>query len=307
MLPPPPPYVEDGPLSPPPFPSQSRAPPTLITLPPHLLLRIVYDTFSGGPVKSQRKILYWLTMSLRLVNRALYIACMHVLRSTYLPAYSALVRPPYTSDPFPLSLPDSPYVPTSSTSPRSGTASLLPLQSVQRETRVLDLFIALKVREDVWADESELHLEREESFKDLFDLMQPRARLEDLVRTYGVREGVVSTSSSYSSSSPTASTPLLSPPCPSGKKGMNGHGAESSSSRWTNGTSRVASSRIPFSALSVSFSPRAVGLVLTTRERKKTIVQVPRTREETLEVSARKLVGELRAWVASNHGGFGVR
>ena len=73
MLPPPPPYVEDGPLSPPPFPSQSRAPPTLVTLPPHLLLRIVYDTFSGGPVKSQRKVLYWLTMSLRLVNRALYI------------------------------------------------------------------------------------------------------------------------------------------------------------------------------------------------------------------------------------------
>ncbi|KAH9886986.1 hypothetical protein C8Q73DRAFT_657671 [Cubamyces lactineus] len=275
MLPPPPPYVEDGPLSPPPFPSQSRAPPTLVTLPPHLLLRIVYDTFSGGPVKSQRKVLYWLTMSLRLVNRALYIACMHVLRSTYLPAYSALVRPPYTSDPFPLSLPDSPYVPASSSSPRSGTASLLPLQSVQRETRVLDLFIALKVREDVWADESELHLEREESFKDLFDLMQPRARLEDLVRTYGAREGVVSTSSS-----PTA---------------------------WANGSSRAASSRIPFSALSVSFSPRVVGLVLTTRERKKTIVQVPRTREETLEVSARKLVGELRAWVASNHGGFGAR
>ncbi|KAJ8480816.1 hypothetical protein ONZ51_g6403 [Trametes cubensis] len=330
-----------------PPPPTSRAPPTLVTLPPHLLLRIVYDTFSGGPVKSQRKVLYWLTMSLRLVNRALYIgkpasisfadpsgvwsssraarsgsigiyahidlvlafsSCMHVLRSTYLPAYSALVRPPYTSDPFPLSLPDSPYVPTSSSSPRSGTASLLPLQSVQRETHVLDLFIALKVREDVWADESELHLEREESFKDLFDLMQPRARLEDLVRTYGAREGVVSTSSGSSyASSPTASMPLLSPPCPNAKKGMNGYGAQMSSSpRWANGASRAASSRIPFSALSVSFSPRAVGLVLTTRERKKTIVQVPRMREETLEVSARKLVGELRAWVASN-GGFGVR
>lgn len=64
---------------------------------------------------------------------------------------------------------------------------------MQRETRVLDLYIALKVREDVWADESELHLEREESFKDLFDLMQPRARLEDLVRAYGRRDGVVST------------------------------------------------------------------------------------------------------------------
>lgn len=30
------------------------------------------------------------------------IACMHVLRSTYLPSYSSLIRCPYTSDPFPV-------------------------------------------------------------------------------------------------------------------------------------------------------------------------------------------------------------
>ncbi|KAI8992809.1 hypothetical protein BD414DRAFT_513903 [Trametes punicea] len=259
MLPPPPPYVEDGPLSPPPFPSQNRPRPSLVTLPPHILLRIVYETFSNGPVKSQRKVLYWLTMNLRLVNRALYIACMHVLRSTYLPAPS----------------------------------SLLPTQSIQRETCVLDLFIALKVREDVWADESELHLEREGSFKDLFDLMQPRARLEDLVRVYGTREGVISLFSSSSS----AGTPVISSPSP--KKGMSG----SMDSRKTNGsTSRVRSSAVPFSALSVSFSPRTVGLVLTTKERKKTIVQVPRTKEESLELSARRLVAELKGWVVANHG-----
>lgn len=73
MIPPPPPYVEAGPISPPPFPSDSRAPPTLSTLPPHLLLRIVYETFSNGRVEKQRKLLYWLTMSLRLVNRSVYI------------------------------------------------------------------------------------------------------------------------------------------------------------------------------------------------------------------------------------------
>ncbi len=73
MLPPPPPYVEAGPISPPPFPTQSRAPPTLSTLPPHILLRIVYETFSDGRVEKQRKVLYWLTMSLRLVNRSVYI------------------------------------------------------------------------------------------------------------------------------------------------------------------------------------------------------------------------------------------
>ena len=49
---------------------------------------------------------------------------------------------------------------------------------------MLDLFIALKVHDDVWADESELHLGQPEAFRDLFDLMQPRARLEDLLCAY---------------------------------------------------------------------------------------------------------------------------
>lgn len=73
MLPPPPPYLEAGPVSPPPFPTQHRPALTLVTLPPHILLRIVYETFAHGRVEKQRKVLYWLTMSLRLVNRALYI------------------------------------------------------------------------------------------------------------------------------------------------------------------------------------------------------------------------------------------
>ncbi|KAG8215477.1 hypothetical protein J3R82DRAFT_9108 [Butyriboletus roseoflavus] len=95
------------------------------------------------------------------------------------PAYESLIRVPYTSDPFPLST--------------STSSSVGPVETMQRETQVLDLFIALKVREDVMMDDTELHLEREESFKDLFDLMQPRSRLEDLVRYYGLREGVVHT------------------------------------------------------------------------------------------------------------------
>ncbi|KAI0371001.1 hypothetical protein BV20DRAFT_966111 [Pilatotrama ljubarskyi] len=288
MLPPPPPYIEAGPVSPPPFPVQNRPPPTLVTLPPHLLLRVVYETFTQGEFKKQRKVLYWLTMSLRLVSRALYIACMHVLRSAYLPVYASLVRPPYTSDPFPLSLPDSPFASyVSSSSPLS--SSLLPLQSVQRETRVLDLFIALKVREDVWADDSELHLEREESFKDLFDLMQPRARLEDLIRHYGRREGVISVPST------SGTTPVMSSPC--SKKSANGSMDSSGRSK---GMSRNTPVMLPFHAISVSFSPRSVGVVLLTKERKKTIVQIPRTREESLEHSARKLVWDLKDWIAAN-------
>lgn len=85
---------------------------------------------------------------------------MHTLRSAYLTSYTQLIKPPYTSDPFPA------VAVSDSSSPV--------LASGNRETRVLDLYIALKVREDVWMDETELHLERDECFKDLFDLMQVR-------------------------------------------------------------------------------------------------------------------------------------
>lgn len=192
---------------------------------------------------------------------------MHVLRSTYLPAYSALVKPPYTSDPFPLTSPGASAAPAQS-----------PVQSLQRETRVLDLFIALKVREDVWADDSELHLERDESFRDLFDLMQPRSRMEDLVRGYGVREGVVAVGGAESGALKVAS-----------------RAAGSLSSR---GKQKQAA--LPFSALSVTFSSRRLALVLTTKERKKTIVEVPRTKDERLEVGAKNLVRHLRTWLATS-------
>ena len=53
---------------------------------------------------------------------------------------------------------------------------------------MLDLFITLKVHDEVWADESELHLGQTEVFRDLFDLLKPRARrsarLEDLLCAY---------------------------------------------------------------------------------------------------------------------------
>ncbi|THH05005.1 hypothetical protein EW146_g10015, partial [Bondarzewia mesenterica] len=247
------------------FPGSNRAPPTFTTLPAHILLTIVYHTFpqtsrlDEGRDERQRKTIYWLSVSLRLVNRALYIACMHVLRSTYLPAYTSLIRPPYTSDPFPLSPIPSNH-PSSSSSPSDLTSPPL-IPSAHRETTILDLFIALKVREDVWSDASELHLERAESFRDLFDLMQPRARCEDLVQFYGARAGLISPSTSIS-----------------------------------------ARSAIPFAALTVAFSPRSVGLVWSPEhgKGKRTIVQAQRARDEPLEVAAKKLVKELREWIAVN-------
>ncbi|KAH7924397.1 hypothetical protein BV22DRAFT_1195936 [Leucogyrophana mollusca] len=276
---PPPPYVAAGPLAPPPFPHLPRQILRLTELPQHLLLKIVYMTFpqtSGideGRIERQRKTLYWLSLSLRLVNRAFYTACMHVLRSTYLPAYDTLIRPPYTSDPFPLTA-------------ASDSTSTSTTESTQRETQVLDLFIALKVREDVMMDDSELHLEREESFKDLFDLMQPRSRLEDLVRHYGVREGIVHTN-----------VPGAPSPQSSGVFRANNSGSSSGYGSVSKGKKPVGPNPVSFSLLSISFSPRRVGLVLTSTGRKRTIVDVARTRDEKLEVAAKKLVRQLEVWL----------
>ncbi|KAG1750466.1 uncharacterized protein EDB91DRAFT_691237 [Suillus paluster] len=271
---PPPPYAPNGTAPPPPFPGGHRGAIKLSDLAPHLLLKIVYMMFpqtpgiNEGKIERQRKTLCWLSTHLRLVNRSFYIACAHVLRSTYLPAYNSMIRPPYSSDPFPFS---------SSTSTSS-------VETLQRETKVLDLFIALKVHEDVMLDDSSLHLEREDSFKDLFDLMQPRSRLEDLVRHYGVREGVVHTNQTGVNASSSSSSIF---------RGNNSGTGSMSTGKQTSDPAPV-----PFSSLSISFSPRRVGLVLTASGRKRTIVDVARTRDEKLEVTAKKLARQLKAWLS---------
>ncbi|GJJ14054.1 hypothetical protein Clacol_008311 [Clathrus columnatus] len=249
--PPPPPYQPSSPLTPvynanaapPPFVIR-RPVPKLDALPPNVLLRIVNSMFPSSVVDAtvHRKTLYWLAMSLRLVSRGMYIACMHTLRSAYLSSYEQQIKPPYTSNPFPA-------IPISTT--------LSPVLYLgNRETRVLDLYIALKVREDVWADETELHLERDESFKDLFDLMQPKSRIEDLVLQYGSELGLITASPQ-------------------------------------SGRSKVP---IPFSRLSVSFSPRTLGLILSSGGQKRTIVQCFKERGEKLEAGAKRLVRELDKW-----------
>ncbi len=106
-----------------------------------------------------------------------FIACMHILRSTYLPAYDSLIRAPYTSDPFP-----------SSSMPPAEKSSIF---STHRELSTLDLFIALLAHEDLMLDSTSLHLPREEAYKDLFDMVQPKTRLEDLVIEEGVKAGVI--------------------------------------------------------------------------------------------------------------------
>jgi hypothetical protein len=72
----PPPYEH---LHPPPFQVSSRPPPTLDSLSPHILLQIVHGLFpqtpdvDRGKVERQRMTLYYLSTSLRLVNRVFYI------------------------------------------------------------------------------------------------------------------------------------------------------------------------------------------------------------------------------------------
>ena len=78
----PPPYDD---LQPPPFAPRppptldALSPPTLDALSPHILLQIVHGLFpqtpdaDKGKVERQRMTLYYLSTSLRLVNRVFYI------------------------------------------------------------------------------------------------------------------------------------------------------------------------------------------------------------------------------------------
>ncbi|EJT97203.1 hypothetical protein DACRYDRAFT_85212 [Dacryopinax primogenitus] len=237
---------------PPPF-SVYHHRPTLNDLPQHVLLQVIYTVVDPDlPEESYRWGLYWLAVSLRLVSRNWYTACMHVLRSAYLPAYVSHIRPPYSANPYPLSSPASLYASTYSSS--SGPSLPALAEDAQRETAVLDMFIAFQVRQNVLRDESELHLEAgHEGVKDLFELLQPRARMEDLVRKYALRAGVVSV-------------------------GTNGP---------------VGRDKIPFRELSVNFSSRKVGLVRSVGGRKRIIAEVGRERMESLESAAKRIVGEL--------------
>ena len=347
---------------------------TLSSLPAHILIEIIYDTFPADShvsrasltssthhaptrgnfsghanynydtrlyddtkAEKHRKVLYWLSTSLRFVSRQLYIACMHVLRSTYLPSYQSLIRPPYSSDPFPLAVSSSPsgetsnppaYAPTLLSSDGLTTTSSLVL--LQRETVILDRYIILKVIQDVLADDTELHIGREESFRDLFDVAQPRARLEDLVRMYGVHDGVVSVPGitqrkseglkvygsctgetnknaplqASTSSSPPTSPSISSPQLPQMQKQSRSLFSflkkSSPSPSQQRPAPKLPIQPLPFNLLTISFSPRKVGLVYN---RTRTITEVQRAltlgerKAEMLEQLARELVRGLREYL----------
>lgn len=97
---------------------------------------------------------------------------MSLLRTHYLPAYIRQVCPPFTTDPWPAS---------------SSSSSFSPKYASCRETRVLDLYVAAETKRDSEHFESEL-LEQP-GMGNLFDLHQPRARLEDLIAQRGTMSG----------------------------------------------------------------------------------------------------------------------
>ncbi|TDL15384.1 hypothetical protein BD410DRAFT_845230 [Rickenella mellea] len=304
---------------------------TLSSLPSHILLKIIYETLA--PVSASRmtteermsrttRVMFWMTVSARLVNRGFYLASMHILRSTFLPAYTRHIKSPYSTDPFPH---------TSSHRPNS-------ILSLQRETAVLDLFLLLTLRESVCTDDSLLHLSADAdspssaSFRDLFSFMQPRARLEDLVRDFGIGAGLVYTPASSSSKSPSSSnatssssssTSSLSPPYSSSPSRSTLTSPSSSSlPAYASRThlplpSQAGPSRsrtyfpptslhrysLPAASLSISLSPRIVGLVVTTSSphsrsasSKRTIVSTPYDRHEPLERCASRLIKLLKGW-----------
>ncbi|KAF9040007.1 hypothetical protein BJ165DRAFT_1494915 [Panaeolus papilionaceus] len=399
------PQINPQPLSPG---GSSRPKMNLTKLPIHILLQIITHTFpSSTPAPAfelllryyhrevatnpdtvpelARKTLYWLSTSLRLVSRQMYIATMFVLRSTYLDSYHRMIRPGYSCDPFPIegsgigdSLPTYSRGSTSTltvdtggshqqieglpsfasstsgsglgsysaTTPPPLTSLTQPL-SAHRETAILDRFIALKVRQDMFMDDSSLLMDREDAFRDLFEVAQPRARLEDLVRIIGSTEGLVmgfggcgvpgspmSVKRASLQPPPSPMSPAYSPSPPS-YASSPGAGASSSSGQASaqpasnkkekksffaalgfrlSTSSASHSSRtpphpspppsprpprtidpLPFSSLTVTFSPRTVGLVMN---RHRTVVQVSRTstgsREGRLEALATALVSGLK-------------
>lgn len=283
---------------------------------------------------------------------------MHILRATYHPAYESLVLAPYSSNPFPRR--DSDNAPPDPAS----------IFSPHRELATLDTFIALLAYEDMMLDSTELYLTREEAYKDLFDLSQPRSRLEDLVREMGVEDGIIADGACPEPEDIPPCSDQPNPPSPNEYLApLRATESPSSSPRRTSFSfsalktslrNRLSSTPppaplssvpedliprpfpltpeaaahvphslrkpyvrpVPFSAVSVAFTPRRVGLVLSSAGpssqfggseygtltlsvagptgpggKRKTIVEVNRERNEPLEKCARMLVRLLRSWL----------
>ncbi|KAF8208362.1 hypothetical protein K438DRAFT_2013118 [Mycena galopus ATCC 62051] len=288
-------------FSPPPPNTKAPSPPssgawrTLSAFPPHLL-QIVHATFyeaydikdpkeqlaCGRPAACQSRVLSHLD------ERP---------ASIYLPLYDSLIRPLYTSDLFPFAHSHASSLP--SYAQKSPSPSQTEITSLQRKMDILDLFIALKdhvreygVAESVLAVDLRANGERE----------GPTSVVLRSAASYAVLTQRIAARTSSSSSSGSSFWRSL------GGKGK----ARAPAPPTPVPSQKVTIHPLPFSAISASFSSRRVGLVLMSSGggggsgwlspggssgSKRTIVEVARTRDEALEVAARRLMWELRDWL----------
>ncbi|PWN24272.1 hypothetical protein BCV69DRAFT_280162 [Microstroma glucosiphilum] len=242
----------------------------------------------------------WMMAEGRRVCKAWYIACMSLLRSHYVSAYRGKVLPPYSTHTWSQAL--SPPVPTTQTVPayslRAPPQRQHPiLSSIQsdaaatRETKVLDLYIASTTRRELDAQESSLFSSEVSDDADdmaatsddraLFELWQPRSRLEDLLILAGLERGVFLRRG--------MSRPRIEEKGQSNSTGQNGDlviVAEDISVHFALKEVRIL---LPFQA---GGGGRATSLGLVPLVRRP-VLQMPRERSSTLEVSAQQIIQQL--------------
>lgn len=280
----------------------------LLDLPDRLLLSILIKVSPHELFFSSRSISRRLYLASMHILRSLFLSSYtSCIRSPYssdpLGMYSDITAPPYlgyspstsrTSSTLRISnsIPPSPASITADSSsdlspptyqaPATGRSEPV-LPSRYRETKVLDLFISLYLYNSKASSESELLLVRsdhlpESEASDLFDLYQPRARLEDLVIERGVLEGLIEPPSSSGDAGP----PLLE------EFHRPAIRAKDVSVRFS---LRKAAVLLPFLASSSSSS---LSSRLPPRTLPKVVVELDRDRRDPLEATASKLLEVLR-------------
>ncbi|TYJ51135.1 hypothetical protein B9479_008310 [Cryptococcus floricola] len=178
MSTPAPPYVHAPPTA---------APPSLTALPVHLIHRILQLTldqqatpsrFWSDPEEERVRRRWALFRGPRGVSRVFWLVATSILRTHYLPPFLDLIKPGYSSDPFPF---ESSHLSDPSLSFDSSAGGSVYAET-GRETAVFDMFIAVRVGEELRRVESELS-EGSGAEWEIFHMLQPAARIEDLLST----------------------------------------------------------------------------------------------------------------------------
>lgn len=259
LLPPPPAYTPALNAS-----SNRSAKASLSTLPDHLILQVL--SYLDLPT---------LAFKLRRVSRKLWLFSSVLLRRAVLPTWRSKLRPGYTSDVTSTS--------SSSSSDFNLERTTNVLASRTREQAVLDLFVSACALRALHSSESSLLVSAQSSAStDVFDFLQPRARVEDLVMQWGIDDGVL-----YSASAREMDG-----------RGTRGGGTIQSEDVAVQLSSKVAKVLLPMQ------SSNERGRVVP-----RVVLEVAKESDETLEVTAERIVRALkglRVWREEATGKDGV-